>query len=73
MVKGLLKRGAVGLITTHDLELSKMTRSLGGVGENVHFEDHIVEGRVQFDYVMKDGVIAKSNALDLMRSIGLEV
>ncbi len=73
VVKGLLKRGAVGLITTHDLELSKMTRSLGGVGENVHFEDHIVEGRVQFDYVMKDGVIAKSNALDLMRSIGLEV
>ena len=40
---------------------------------NVHFEDHIVDGKIEFDYIMRDGVVKKSNALDLMRSVGLEV
>ena len=46
---------------------------LGDRAINVHFEDEIVDGKIHFDYVMRDGVVKKSNALDLMRSIGLEV
>jgi hypothetical protein len=32
-----------------------------------------VDGKIQFDYIMRDGVVTKSNALDLMRSVGLDV
>ena len=73
IVRGLLDRGAVGLITTHDLALAKLAETLGGRAANVHFEDQIIGGKVQFDYVMRPGVVTKSNALELMRSIGLEV
>jgi hypothetical protein len=73
VVRGLLERGAFGLITTHDLALSKLTETLPGRARNVHFEDQIEEGKVRFDYRMRDGVVTKSNALELMRSIGLEV
>jgi hypothetical protein len=30
-------------------------------------------GRLHFDYRLRQGVVARSNALDLMRSVGLEV
>jgi DNA mismatch repair ATPase MutS len=42
-------------------------------GVNVHFEDHLEEGRITFDYIMRPGVVQKSNALELMRSVGLQI
>ena len=72
LVRGLLKRGACGLVTTHDLALAEIVEALGGQGANVHFEDHIEGGRILFDYAMRPGVVTKSNALELMRSVGLD-
>ncbi len=40
---------------------------------NVHFEDELADGRMRFDYRMRPGVVARSNALALMRAVGLEV
>ena len=31
------------------------------------------DGEMKFDYRLQPGVVTKSNALELMRSIGLEV
>jgi hypothetical protein len=73
IVRGLVERGAVGLVSTHDLALAQIAESLGPRAANVHFEDHIDEGRVVFDYRMRPGVVTKSNALELMRSVGIEV
>ncbi len=73
LVRGLVERGAIGLITTHDLALADITNVLGDRAANVHFEDRIEEGRIHFDYVMRPGVVRKSNALELMRSVGLEI
>jgi hypothetical protein len=73
VVRGLLDRGAIGLITTHDLALSRLAETLHGRAANVHFEDHLEDGKVRFDYRMREGVVTKSNALELMRGIGLEV
>ncbi len=70
VVRGLVDRGALGLVTTHDLALAEMTIT-GAV--NVHFEDHLEGGQLRFDYKMRPGVVRKSNALELMRAIGLEV
>jgi DNA mismatch repair ATPase MutS len=73
IVKGLIDRGAVGLVTTHDLALASVADSLVPRAANVHFEDALVEGRMVFDYRMRSGVVQKSNALALMRAVGLDV
>jgi hypothetical protein len=73
IVRGLVARGAIGLVSTHDLALAQIADSLAPKAANVHFEDHIEDGRVVFDYRMRSGVVTKSNALELMRSVGIEV
>jgi len=73
LVRGLVERGAVGLITTHDLALADIVDTLKERAANVHFEDRIEEGRICFDYVLQPGVVRKSNAIELMRSVGLEI
>jgi hypothetical protein len=73
LVRGLVERGAIGLITTHDLALADIVGPLGERAANVHFEDHVEDGRILFDYVMRPGVVRKSNAIELMRSVGLEI
>jgi hypothetical protein len=73
VIRGLLARGAIGLVTTHDLALVKLADSLGSQAANFHFQDHLEDGRMVFDYRLRPGVIEKSNALELMRAVGLEV
>ena len=73
VVRGLLERGALGLVTTHDLALAKIADELAPRIENVHFEDHIEGGEIHFDYRLRQGVVTKSNALALMRAVGLDV
>jgi hypothetical protein len=74
VVRTLVENGAVGLITTHDLALTHIAEKLEGRAINVHFEDRFDEaGGVTFDYRMRPGVVQRSNALALMRSVGLEV
>ncbi|WP_235905649.1 MutS-related protein [Tautonia marina] len=73
VVKGLLDRGAIGFVTTHDLALAEIVAGLGHRAENVHFEDHLEDGQMRFDYIMRPGVVQKSNALELMRAVGLDV
>ncbi|MBD3869123.1 MAG: DNA mismatch repair protein MutS [Acidobacteria bacterium] len=73
LIRGLLDRSAAGLVTTHDLALAKLADDLGDLAANVHFEDHLSDGMMEFDYRLRPGVVRKSNALELMRSIGLDV
>ncbi len=73
IVRGLVERGAIGLVSTHDLALAQIADSLAPRASNVHFEDHIEAGKVVFDYRMRPGVVTKSNALELMRSVGIDV
>jgi hypothetical protein len=73
IIRGLVKRGAIGLATTHDLALAQIAGELAPGAANVHFEDHVENGEVMFDYRMRPGVVTKSNALELMRAVGIEV
>ncbi len=73
VVRSLVERGAFGLLTTHDLALADIAGVLAPYAENVHFEDRIDNGNITFDYKLRPGVVRKSNALELMRSVGLEV
>jgi MutS domain V len=73
IVRALLNRGAIGLVSTHDLALADIGGSLNGQLSNVHFQEEFENGRMYFDYKLRAGVVTKSNGLALMRSIGLDV
>ena len=67
------KRGAIGIVSTHDLALTEIRGPEEARLKNMHFEDEVVDGRMRFDFKLREGVVSKSNGLELMRSIGLEV
>ena len=73
IVRTLVSHNAIGLVTTHDLALADVVSSMNGLAANVHFEDRIENGAMVFDYRMRPGVVTHSNALALMRAIGLDV
>ncbi len=73
VVRSLVQLNAIGLVTTHDLALTHIAEHLAPRAANVHFEDHLENGNISFDYQMKPGVVEHSNALALMRAVGLEV
>ena len=68
-----MAENAVGIVTTHDLALTELMSVLGNCARNVHFQDHVEAGQMRFDYRLHDGVVAKSNAIELLRLIGLRV
>ena len=73
VVRKLLERGAIGLLTTHDLALSALAEASGVRGANIHFQDTLEGDRLHFDYKIRPGVVTRRNALDLMRMVGIEV
>ncbi len=73
VIRRFLASGGIGFVTTHDLSLTQAVDQFAPHAINVHFEDHIENGKLAFDYTMRPGVVQKSNALELMRGIGLDV
>jgi hypothetical protein len=73
LLRAFVERGAIGIVTTHDLALTEITRELGAAVSNAHLQDYVEDGRMRFDYKLRPGVVARSNALELMRLVGLQV
>lgn len=73
LVRMMVERRAIGMVTTHDLALTEIADVFPGQVRNVHLEDHVENGEMRFDYKLREGVIEHSNALELMRMIGLDV
>jgi hypothetical protein len=73
VVRALLASGAIGLISTHDLALTNIGSQEDNRLHNVHLQDEIQDGRMTFDFKLHDGVVTKSNGIELMRLIGLKV
>ena len=73
IVRSLMDRNAIGMVSTHDLALTRISAAMPGRAVNRHFEDRYADGELIFDYTLKEGVVQTSNALELMRSIGLKV
>jgi MutS domain V len=73
VIRALLDRGAIGLVSTHDLALTEIEVAGTQCLRNLHFQDELVDGRMKFDFKLHEGIVTKSNGLELMRSIGLDV
>jgi hypothetical protein len=73
IVRELLALGALGAVSTHDLGITALERELGGRVENVHFEEQVAGDTMTFDFVLRPGVVQSSNALRLMRAVGIDV
>jgi DNA mismatch repair ATPase MutS len=73
IISAFLNRGAIGFVSTHDLALTEMNGRISGRLRNLHFQEEFEDGRMHFDYKLREGVVTKSNGLELMRSIGLNV
>ena len=72
-LKSMVAKGALGLVTTHDLALTMMVNELRDQAANFQFDDRLENGELHFDYRLALGVADSSHALKRMGSIGLEV
>lgn len=72
----LVRRGAIGAVSTHDLALADAPELAGSAGA-VHFRDTIGDGAsgptMSFDYTLRPGVATTTNALRLMELVGLRL
>ena len=73
VVRGLVSRGAMGAVSTHDLAIGELQAELPEKIRNVHFEEKVENDTMTFDFLLKHGIVQSSNALRLMRIIGIDV
>jgi DNA mismatch repair ATPase MutS len=69
----LLATGACGGVTTHDLSLASLAEEYGGKVVNMHFRDHLENGKMVFDYRLRQGVVDTTNALRVLKMAGVPV
>ncbi len=73
LIKQLDKKGAWGLVSTHDLELADMEKESNGRIQNYHFKEFYKNNQILFDYKLRKGVSDTRNAIYLMRMAGVSV
>ncbi|HEX7667358.1 MAG TPA: MutS family DNA mismatch repair protein, partial [Polyangiaceae bacterium] len=71
VARALVAAGGIGAISTHDLAIGDLEQELAGKVKNVHFEEQVENDKMTFDYKLRDGVVQSSNALRLMKIVGL--
>ena len=73
ILRAFVERKGIGLVSTHDLALTELRGLDGDALRNVHFQDELQGGVMTFDFKLRDGIVTRSNGIELMRSIGLRV
>ncbi len=69
----LIEQRAQGMVATHDLELTKLEKDYPKKIWNYFFDGYIEDDKLLFDYLLKRGVCTSSNALELMKKIGIKI
>ncbi len=73
ILRELLAQGAMGAVSTHDLSLGDLQGEMPDHVKNVHFEEQVTGEVMTFDYKLRTGIVQSSNALRLMKIVGLDV
>jgi len=69
----LLEHSSIGVVTTHDMELCRLSDELMTRVEQAHFRESVTNDQMTFDYTLRPGPVTAGNALRLMRLLGLDV
>jgi hypothetical protein len=73
LIKQLIQQNAIGLIATHDLELTKLSVEFPNQLHNYHFDVQVQDEELYFDYKIKTGICTSMNASLLMKKIGIKL
>ena len=71
LIKKILKLNGVGIVATHDVELSKLMNEFPNNVRNLCFEITIKDDKLNFDYKLSEGVCSTMNASFLMKKMGI--
>jgi len=69
----LLDAGAAGAVATHDLSICELAKERPSLVKNVHFGDLEEDGEMTFDYVLREGIVETTNALEVLRRAGVPI
>lgn len=70
IINHLVATGAIGAVSTHDLDLATDS-PLAGASRPIHFREQVAGGTLSFDYLARPGLATSTNALKLMDLVGL--
>jgi DNA mismatch repair ATPase MutS len=73
IVQTLVHGGAVGAFSTHDLALGEIAESPQLKGVNLHMQAENPDNPLEFDYRLKPGILRQTNALAIVRMIGIDM
>ena len=73
LISQLQRAGAIGLVSTHDLELGELEHESGGRIINYRFREYYEGNEIRFDYKLRPGISPTRNALHLIRMAGIEL
>ncbi|MEP6466543.1 MAG: hypothetical protein ABJB05_09560 [Parafilimonas sp.] len=73
LIEQLIRKNAIAIIATHDIELSKLENEFLNAIKNYHFDVQVNNEKLFFDYKLKDGICTSMNASVLMKQIGIEM
>ena len=71
VIRLLVERQAIGLVTSHDLALTEIAEKPELKGANVHFADLPTAEGLSFDYQLRPGKVEHSNALKIIKMMGI--
>lgn len=71
-LQALQQSRGLGMISTHDLELTRLADANGHI-RNAHFQESVEEGTLHFDYLLRPGPCPTTNALRIMAQEGLPI
>lgn len=71
LIKKIIRLNGIGIVATHDVELSKLEQQLPNNIRNICFEISINGDKLYFDYTLKKGVCATMNASFLMKQMNI--
>ncbi|MDQ7094436.1 DNA mismatch repair protein [Desulfosporosinus sp. PR] len=73
LIRQLSKAGAMGMVSTHDLELGDLEGETKRKIRNYHFREYYQNDQIYFDYKLRQGISTTRNAMYLIRMAGIEV
>lgn len=72
LINQLSKQGALGMVSTHDLELCELERENEKI-KNYNFQEHYINGEIKFDYKIREGKSTTRNAIYLIKLAGIDI